>query len=249
MFATLLVDDSLNFRSALQEALRSRFPFCHVAGAESIRRALAEVRTLMPDLVITDLMLPDGSGLDLIGRLRRIGVMAPIVMTTIHDLPEYREAAARCGADKFFAKLTMTLQDLVEYIDGVLAGRLRVLAVCTVPTVGRALEVLFARRWPDVLSVHAASLEEGVRAASALKPNIVLFQAGDDQYREQLYSRTLRARCGAASTRLVCVRQRVAAGVPPGADFAFVAGRSLEEELAHVVELARAERCARPLVA
>lgn len=56
------------------------------------------------DLVVLDLMLPDGSGFDLIGRLRREGDPLPVIVLSSRDDEADRVAALETGADDYVTK-------------------------------------------------------------------------------------------------------------------------------------------------
>jgi DNA-binding response OmpR family regulator len=56
------------------------------------------------DLIVLDLMLPDGSGFDLIGALRRAGQLTPIIVLSSRDGEADRVAALETGADDYVTK-------------------------------------------------------------------------------------------------------------------------------------------------
>jgi two-component system catabolic regulation response regulator CreB len=56
------------------------------------------------DLVVLDLMLPDGSGFDLIGRWRRGGLSTPIIVLSSRDGEADRVAVLETGADDYVTK-------------------------------------------------------------------------------------------------------------------------------------------------
>jgi DNA-binding response OmpR family regulator len=56
------------------------------------------------DLIVLDLMLPDGSGFDLIGKLRREAVLTPIIVLSSRDDEADRVAALETGADDYVTK-------------------------------------------------------------------------------------------------------------------------------------------------
>jgi two-component system catabolic regulation response regulator CreB len=64
--------------------------------------ALARIGAV--DLVILDLMLPDGSGFDLIGKVRRDRVATPIIVLSSRDGEADRVAALETGADDYVTK-------------------------------------------------------------------------------------------------------------------------------------------------
>ena len=77
-----------------------------ISEAASVAEAESAVQTGQPDLVFMDWFLPDGSGLDAIGRIRsRRELHQPrIVMLTANALKESRQAARTAGADDFLSK-------------------------------------------------------------------------------------------------------------------------------------------------
>ncbi|MEZ5964198.1 MAG: response regulator transcription factor [Planctomycetota bacterium] len=97
----LLVEDDLRIRVELLDALRgSGF---HVACASDV----AEARAAMlrdQDLVLLDLGLPDGDGLDLCRDLRACGRDVPIIVLTARDAPEQRVRGLDVGADDYVVK-------------------------------------------------------------------------------------------------------------------------------------------------
>ena len=56
------------------------------------------------DIVLLDVMLPDGNGLDLLAERRSIGDRTPVVLLSAREEGELRERAASAGADEFLAK-------------------------------------------------------------------------------------------------------------------------------------------------
>ena len=100
----LLVDDSLEFLDAASRFL-SEQPWLSVVGqATSGSHALDLVEQSCPDLVLIDLAMPGMNGLEAT-RLIKARPGAPLVMMmTLYDVAEYREAAELAGVDEFIAK-------------------------------------------------------------------------------------------------------------------------------------------------
>jgi two-component system, chemotaxis family, chemotaxis protein CheY len=67
--SVLIVDDDPALRSAVSRALRSLD--CRVGEADNGVRALRAVAAAPPDLLITDLIMPDGDGVELITAVKR----------------------------------------------------------------------------------------------------------------------------------------------------------------------------------
>jgi two-component system response regulator RegX3 len=97
----LLVDDEESITAPLVEALAREGFDATVAGtaAEALERARADE----PDLVLLDLMLPDGSGLDVCRELRRDS-RVPIIMVTARGEEADRIVGLELGADDYVTK-------------------------------------------------------------------------------------------------------------------------------------------------
>lgn len=106
MTRVLLVDDAEGFRK-LMTIMLSRLATVEVIGqAQNCMEARAAVRTLRPDVVILDLHMPDGSGLEVLRDMKR-GPNAPIVVMCTNDPdPACRRRCLNEGADFFLEKLT-----------------------------------------------------------------------------------------------------------------------------------------------
>ena len=99
-----LVEDSVSIRRLLVRRLDT-MPGMRVVGeAVGQGQALALIHWTRPDMVLLDLSLADGSGLGLVGELRRTGYTGRIAVLTSHDLDAYRRACMDAGADAFYDK-------------------------------------------------------------------------------------------------------------------------------------------------
>lgn len=85
--------------------------------ADSLRSAKRHLRTYRPSIVLVDIGLPDGSGLDLIADLNEANPRVPVVLATSGD--DLQEAESRAaGADDFLPK---PFTSLAEFQNRVLA--------------------------------------------------------------------------------------------------------------------------------
>ena len=100
----LLVDDHSLFRSGLAYLFNSQTDFEVVGEADTIKGALALVETHQPDLIIMDVGLPDGSGLDAVTKILHKKPDANIVFLTVHASDESAFTAIRLGAKGFLIK-------------------------------------------------------------------------------------------------------------------------------------------------
>jgi DNA-binding NarL/FixJ family response regulator len=77
---------------------------------------------LNPDLLIVDISMPVLNGIEAIRRLREAGSTAKVVFLTVHDDPDFAQAAMAVGASGYVTKPRMAT-DLIAAIKEVLAGR------------------------------------------------------------------------------------------------------------------------------
>jgi DNA-binding NarL/FixJ family response regulator len=118
---TLIVEDSISFRQLLKEALLSRFPMMEVLEAGDGAEALKRVKAFSPDLAIIDVQLPRENGLDLTKTLKAEYPNLKVIVLTIHDAPEYREAAYQSQANYFISKGSSTKEEILALIQSALS--------------------------------------------------------------------------------------------------------------------------------
>src|SRR6187401_504158 len=111
----LLVEDETSIREPLAEVLRSEGFETLVAG--TVTEALEQARR-DPDLVLLDVMLPDGSGYDVCRELRRDS-QVPIIMLTARGEEADRVVGLELGADDYVVK-PFSPRELVARIRAVL---------------------------------------------------------------------------------------------------------------------------------
>jgi two-component system OmpR family response regulator len=113
----LVVDDEPYLADLVATALRYEGFESAVAGTGA--EAISQVTAFRPDLIVLDVMLPDGSGLDTCRRLRRDGCEAPVVFLTARDATEDKIAGLTVGGDDYVTK-PFSLDELIARIRAVL---------------------------------------------------------------------------------------------------------------------------------
>lgn len=102
--SVLIVEDSPRVLRAL-EALISEIDGLVMAGyALDLPQGLDALREMRPDIVILDIQLPGGSGLDLLKALRSNEARAQVAIVFSGVGPTYRRRCLEMGADFFFDK-------------------------------------------------------------------------------------------------------------------------------------------------
>jgi DNA-binding NarL/FixJ family response regulator len=100
----LVVDDHELIRQGLVGAF-SREPGMRVVGeADTVGSALKSYAEQRPQVVVTDLQLPDGTGLDVIRAIRKENQQAGLVVVTMHSGDEQIFASMEAGASAFVGK-------------------------------------------------------------------------------------------------------------------------------------------------
>ena len=101
---TLLVEDNLIFRQTIKQILLSEFPTMRIREASNGTDAFQSMDSQASELILMDIQLPGDNGLLLTRKLKDAFPHVVVVILTEHDVPEYRDAAYRCGADHFLVK-------------------------------------------------------------------------------------------------------------------------------------------------
>ena len=99
--AVLVVDDELLMRRTLQNLLETEGFAVTTAG--TMTEALGEVNRRAYDLILLDLILPDGDGIECCGRIRERHRMPIVILSTRRQL-EDRVAGLETGADDYIVK-------------------------------------------------------------------------------------------------------------------------------------------------
>ena len=100
MTRVLIVEDESAIAESLLFALRrDGFTVTHESTLHAAESQLTEC-----DLVVLDLMLPDGSGFDLLAKLRALGQRTPVIILTSRDDEADRVAGLEGGADDYVVK-------------------------------------------------------------------------------------------------------------------------------------------------
>src|SRR5689334_19092473 len=114
----LVVDDESGVRFGIRDFLEQHG--YEIDEAESCHDAQHIFRTSRPDIVIADYMLPDGTALDLLPRLKEIDAQIALLVLTAHGSSDLAVRAIKEGAEQFLTKplelptLLVILQRLLQ---------------------------------------------------------------------------------------------------------------------------------------
>jgi DNA-binding NarL/FixJ family response regulator len=101
----LIISDDTAFRKQLRALFDHGSGFDDCVEAQNGVEALDKAKSLSPNLVVLDFLLPDTSGLELAEKLRANILGAPILMLTTDYSMNIEKIALSCGVSAVFSKL------------------------------------------------------------------------------------------------------------------------------------------------
>ena len=117
----LVVDDHEVVRRGLVALLERRVAFSVVAQAGTVAEAIEAARTYQPDLVIMDIRLPDGSGIEATREIRAENPAIRVLILTSYPDEEAVFAAIVAGASGYLLK-KIRARDLIAALEAVGRG-------------------------------------------------------------------------------------------------------------------------------
>ena len=146
----LIVDDHALFRWGVRNAIEHEEEFEVVGEAEDGIEALAKARELKPDLILMDINMPHGNGLETVSAIKREWPDMRIIMLTVHDEDENLFEAMKRGAKGFVSK-NVRAKDLLGSLRDAMRGKTAISG----PMTGKILKE-FARL-AEIEAGHIAS--------------------------------------------------------------------------------------------
>lgn len=186
----LIVDDHPVMRDGLRARISSEPGLAVCGESESVDGALQLVRSLRPDLVIVDLTLRNGRGIDLIRQIREFDANLKTMVLSTHEERLFGEAALRAGARGYIQK-SRCRNNLCHAIRTILNGDWYVSAELEQKLLGQSL---IRNKDLDSDPIHSLSkrerevfklIGEGL-TSSAIAANLKLSIHTIDTYREKI---------------------------------------------------------------
>jgi DNA-binding NarL/FixJ family response regulator len=100
----LIVDDHAVVRSGLRLLLAAEADIEPVAEAASAKDAVFQARAAKPDVILMDVVMPDGSGIDVIPQLLHEHPKVKVLLLSMQDDPQYVRQAFANGASGYVLK-------------------------------------------------------------------------------------------------------------------------------------------------
>jgi DNA-binding NarL/FixJ family response regulator len=165
----LLVDDHELIRQGLARAFERDDEMTVVGQASSVAEGLAAWAALAPDVVVTDLQMPDGHGLDVVRAIRKTSDVTGVVVLTMHAGDDQIFAAMEAGASAFVGKDTRATEVVSAAKHAAVAPRTFLCAGLSQAVMRRATtpaQPKLSSREAEVLSLLADGLGTSDIAAS-----------------------------------------------------------------------------------
>lgn len=117
---TLIVEDLPHVAESLRQVVHETFPDSSIRLAATLKDAFRQLQQTQPDLVLLDIGLPDGEGLQLL-KTNALCQQASVIITTIFDDDSHLFTALRLGAKGYLLK-DETPEQLTQALQGIALG-------------------------------------------------------------------------------------------------------------------------------
>ena len=117
----LIIDDHPIFCLGMSELINKESDLVVCGSVDSIKQACPAIAELRPDLIIIDISLKDGNGLDLVQEIKKEYEGLPMLVLSMYDESLYAERALMAGAFGYIMKQE-AIPKVVEAIRHVLQG-------------------------------------------------------------------------------------------------------------------------------
>jgi DNA-binding NarL/FixJ family response regulator len=119
----ILVDDNSAFLDHVRRMLQKETDCEVLASISDGAIVVQEYLRLKPDVILLDISMSEFNGIDIARQLRDSGCKAKIVFLTVHEDPDYVNAALGAGGSAYVVKSRLGL-DLFSAIKAVLSSKL-----------------------------------------------------------------------------------------------------------------------------
>ncbi len=121
--SVFIADDSPFVRGSLSSYLLSQSPEIDIVGyAETVPEAIESIRALKPEVVILDIRMPGGTGIDVLTAIKSDETETSVMMFTNETAKHVRDRCIALGADHFFDKST-EFESLNDVLGGLIQER------------------------------------------------------------------------------------------------------------------------------
>jgi DNA-binding NarL/FixJ family response regulator len=117
-----IADDSSEIRKRIIAMLSDLVERIEMIGeAENVQDAINSIHEFDPDVVILDIRMPGGSGIDVLKQIKKKNEVPVIIILTNYPHSQYRKKCMEAGADFFFNK-SRDFEEIVKVVSGISGG-------------------------------------------------------------------------------------------------------------------------------
>lgn len=117
-----IADDSSEIRKRIIAMLSDLAERIEMIGeAENVQDAINSIHEFEPDVVILDIRMPGGSGIDVLKKIKKKNEVPVIIILTNYPHSQYRKKCMEAGADFFFDK-SRDFEEIVKVVSGISGG-------------------------------------------------------------------------------------------------------------------------------
>jgi DNA-binding NarL/FixJ family response regulator len=113
-----IADDSSEIRKRIIAMLSDLENIETIGEAENVQDAITSIRAFDADVVILDIRMPGGSGIDVLKKIEKINGAPVVIILTNYPHSQYRKKCMEAGADFFFDK-SGEFEKIVEVVSGI----------------------------------------------------------------------------------------------------------------------------------
>lgn len=118
----LLVDDHQIILDGIKQMLEGESTICICACAENGKQALELAQQNPPDIIITDVSMPDMNGVELCEQVQKLGIPSKVIVLSMYTSEDYIFKAIQAGAKGYLTKQNTTKEELISAIHKIVAG-------------------------------------------------------------------------------------------------------------------------------
>ena len=100
----LIVDDSVLLQERLSHLITELTGIENIIYAEDVQAAIEAIRKEKPDVVVLDIQMPGGSGIDVLKKVQEKDQKPIFIVFTNYPYPRFRKSCLAAGADFFLDK-------------------------------------------------------------------------------------------------------------------------------------------------
>lgn len=103
----LIADNNAKFIQTVKSFLANEQDIEIVGNARNGKEAISKAKELKPDIILMDVRMPEMNGFKSTSYIKQIMPEVKVIILTIYDIDEYRDAATNSGAVAFVLKKFM----------------------------------------------------------------------------------------------------------------------------------------------